>query len=169
MKIGNKAINYSVYITKRKIGDTSSVQLPSVEFMTDTIKGAGIIGEIDLPSPFQAGSMTLSISTRVTNNPDDLGALMSANEIEIRWVTDSVDTATANSDIVGHKAFLKVATKKIDEGKIEPGAAQDGSYEYEVLSYKRITNGKTVLEIDKLNGIFKVNGKDYTQKINALL
>ena len=58
---------------------------------------------------------------------------------------------------------------KIGEGKIEPGSGQDGSYEYEVLSYKRVTNGKNILEIDKLNGVFKVNGVDQTKSINSLL
>ena len=47
MKIGNKVINYSIYASSKKIGDTSSVELPEIEFLTDSIKGAGLIGEID--------------------------------------------------------------------------------------------------------------------------
>ncbi len=168
MKIGNKVINYSVYVSSKKVGDTSSVELPEIEYLTDSIKGAGIIGEIDLPS-VQVGSMSLSISTRVSNNPDDLALLMSARDIEIRWVTDAIDTSNVSSDVIGHKAFIKGVPKKIGEGKIEPGAGQDGSYEYEVISYKRITDGKTVLEIDKLNGVFKVNGIDQVKSINSLL
>lgn len=169
MKIGNKVINYSVYATTKKVGDTATVELPEIEFLTDSIKGSGIIGEIDLPSLYQVGSMSLSISTRVSNNPDDLALLMSARDIEIRWVTDAIDTSNASADVVGHKAFIKCVPKKIGEGKIEPGSGQDGSYEYEVLSYKRVTNGKIVLEIDKLNGVFKINGIDNTKSINSLL
>ncbi|WP_195940956.1 phage major tail tube protein [Romboutsia sp. 1001713B170131_170501_G6] len=169
MKIGNKVINYSVYVQGKKVGDTASVELPEIEILTDSIKGSGIIGEIDLPSPYQAGSMTLSISTRVSNNPDDLALLMDGKDIEVRWVTDALDSSSSSTDIIGHKAFMKCIPKKIGEGKIEPGSGQDGSFEYEVLSYKRVTNGKIVLEIDKLNGIFKVNGVDKTQPINALL
>ena len=67
----------------------------------------------------------LSISTRVSNNPDDLALLMSAH-IENRWVTDAIDTSNASSDVVGHKAFIKCVPKKIGEGKIEPGAGQAG-------------------------------------------
>ena len=169
MKIGNKVINYSIYASSKKIGDTSSVELPEIEFLTDSIKGAGIIGEIDLPSLYQVGSMSLSISTRVSNNPDDLALLMSARDIEIRWVTDAIDTSNVSANVIGHKAFLKCVPKKIGEGKIEPGSGQDGSYEYEMLSYKRITNGKNILEIDKLNGVFKVNGIDQAKSINSLL
>ena len=169
MKVGNKVINYSVYAATKKVGDTTSVELPEIEFLTDSIKGSGIIGEIDLPSLYQVGSMSLSISTRVSNNPDDLALLMSARDIEIRWVTDSIDTSTASADVVGHKAFIKCVPKKLGEGKIEPGSGQDGSYEYEILSYKRVSNGKNILEIDKLNGVFKVNGVDQTKSINSLL
>lgn len=169
MKVGNKVINYSVYVATKKVGDTTSIELPEIEFLTDSISGAGIIGEIDLPSLYQVGSMSLSISTRVSNNPDDLALLMSSRDIEIRWVTDAIDTSNATSDVVGHKAFIKCVPKKLGEGKLEPGSAQDGSYEYEILSYKRVTNGKNILEIDKLNGVFSVNGVDQTKSINSLL
>lgn len=169
MKVGNKVINYSVYVSTKKVGDTASVELPEVEFLTDSIKGSGIIGEIDLPSLYQVGSMSLSISTRVSNNEEDLALLISARDIEIRWVTDAIDTSTALADVIGHKAFVKCVPKKIGEGKIEPGSGQDGSYEYEILSYKRVTNGKSILEIDKLNGVFKVNGIDQSKSINDLL
>ena len=93
MKIGNKVINYSVYVASKKVGDTVSVELPEIEFLTDSIKGAGIVGEIDLPSLYQVGSMSLSISTRVSNIPEDLALLMSARDIEIRWVTDAINTS----------------------------------------------------------------------------
>ena len=169
MKIGNKTINYSVYANKRRIGDTKDVQLPSIEYLTDTLKGSGIIGEVDLPSSYQASSMTLTISNRVSNDPEDITALLSCNDIEIRWVTDVIETTNASLGEIGHKAFIKGMLKKADEGKLEPGAGQDGSYEFEVFYYKRVTDGKTILEIDKLNGIFKINGEDKTRNINSLL
>ncbi|MBA4510224.1 phage major tail tube protein [Clostridium sporogenes] len=170
-KIGNKTINYNIYVRQNnklnKILDTSEVTLPSIENLTDTIKGSGILGEIDFPAYYQPGAMSLEISTRVSNA--DLGILISAIDIEIRWVTDEFDSSNAKVGINSHKAFFKVINKKFEEGKLAMGEAQEGSLEYEVLAYKRVINGKEVLNIDKLNGIFAINGKNLAQDIQAAL
>jgi uncharacterized protein len=170
-KVGNKVINYSVYVRQgtkvTKVGDTTSVQLPSIEFLTDTIKGAGIVGEIDWPSYYQPGSMTLGISLRVTSA--EHAALIAADNIEIRWVTDVFDTTNVSVGITAHKAFIRCKSKKIDEGKLEPAAAQDASFEYEAFAFKRVINGKEVLNIDKFNGIFSVNGTNLLKNVQSAL
>lgn len=170
-KIGNKVVNYSIYVRDEgktsKIADTTSVQLPSIEYLTDTIKGAGILGEIDWPTLSQPGSMSLSISLRVTN--EDFTTLAVAKDIEIRWVTDEFDTNNIKTGVNLNKAFLSCVPKKIDEGKIETGSSTDGSFEYEVFAYKRILNGKEMLAIDKFNGTFNVNGKNLTEDFNNFL
>lgn len=170
-QITNKVIDYSVYVRDSgkatKIGDTTSVTLPSIEKLTDTIKGSGIIGEIDLPTHGQIGSMETEVAIRTAN--DKLGLLLIANELEYRWATDVLDPSTSKVSVVSHKAFLKVINKKFEEGKLETGSAQDGSASYEVVAYKRIINGAEVLNIDKLNGIFSVNGKNMFDDISQYL
>lgn len=170
-KINNKVIDYSVYSRKdgrtSKSGDTTSVQLPSIEFLTDTIKGSGISGEIDWPTYYQTAAMTLAINLRASN--EDTAGLLTADEIELRWVTDTFDTNNVKVGINANKAFLKCAPKKFDEGKLENGAAQDGSLEFEVFAYRRIVNGKEVLNIDKFNGIFAVNGVNLLDNIKSAL
>jgi len=167
----NKVIDYSVYTRvdnkATKIGNTTSVTLPSIEFMTDSIKGSGIIGEVDLPTYGQIGAMSTELSMRITN--EQMGQLLAANELEYRWVNDGVDTSTGKIKTLAHKAFLKVIVKKYDEGKLEPGAAQDGSIEYEVTAYKRIINGKEILNIDKFNGIYAINGVNKYKDLASLL
>ena len=170
-KIGNKVINYSVYDRTSgnpfKIGESTSVQLPSIELLTDTIKGSGILGEIDFPTFLQPGSMSLSISMRVTG--EELARLCTAKDIEVRWVTDLFDTNEIKTGVNYHKAFVKCVPKKLDEGKLEPASATDGSFEYEVFAYKRVTNGKEILNIDKFNNIFAVNGKNLAEDFSAYL
>ncbi|BCZ48427.1 hypothetical protein psyc5s11_44940 [Clostridium gelidum] len=169
--ITNKVIDYTVYVRENgkatKIGDTTSVTLPSIEKLTDTIKGSGIIGEIDLPSYGQIGSMETEIAIRTAN--DKWGILITAYELEYRWATDVVDPSTGKVAVVAHKAFLKVINKKAEEGKLETGAAQDGSAAYEVIAYKRIINGSEIINIDKLNGIFSVNGINMFDNISQYL
>lgn len=169
--ITNKVVEYTVYVRENgkatKIDDTTSVTLPSIEKLTDTIKGSGIIGEIDLPTYGQIGSMETEVATRATN--DKWGTLITANEIEYRWVTDVVDPSTAKVTVYSHKAFLKVINKKAEEGKLESGSAQDGSASFEVIAYKRIINGNEILNIDKLNRIYAINGVNMFDNINQYL
>ncbi|WP_142413061.1 phage major tail tube protein [Hathewaya massiliensis] len=170
-KISNKTINYSVYVNNdgrvSKIDDTTEVKLPEVEMLSDTIKGSGILGEVDFPTFLQPGSMGLEISMRTSN--EKLGDLIGAHSLEIRWVTDVFDTNNIKVGINAHKAFIQCINKKFDEGKVAMGEAQEGSLEYEVFAYKRTINGKEILNIDKFNGIFAINGKNLSQDIqNAL-
>ncbi len=169
--ISNKVIDYSVYVRNdgkaTKIGDTTSITFPSVEMLTDSIKGSGIVGEIDVPTFGQIGSMETEISIRVTN--DKYGILISAYELEYRWVTDVINPANGKVTTIAHKAFLKVIPKKFDEGKLEPGSAQDGSVSWEVIAYKRIVNGSEILNIDKLNGIYAINGVNKLKDVTANL
>jgi P2 family phage contractile tail tube protein len=170
-EIANKVIDYSVYVRKNgkstKIGDTTSVTLPSIERITDTIKGSGIIGEIDLPTYGQIGSMETEISIRVSN--DKLGTLATATELEYRWVNDVINTKTGKVSIQANKAFFTVTNKKLDEGKVESGSAQDGSLSYEVLAYKRTIDGEEILNIDKLNGIYSINGTNILDDYSSYL
>lgn len=167
----NKVIDYSVYTRKdgkaKKVGNTTSVTLPSIEPLTDSIKGSGIIGEIDLPTFGQIGAMSTELSIRITS--DQFGELLSTSDLEYRWVNDGINTGTGKVTTTAHKAFLKVILKKYDEGKLEPGAAQDGSIEYEVIAYKRVIDGKEILNIDKLNGIYAINGVNMLKSLANLL
>ncbi|MDU5103486.1 phage major tail tube protein [Clostridium butyricum] len=170
-EIKNKTIDFSVYVrdsgSAEKIGNSTDVTLPSVEKITDTIKGSGIMGELDLPSYGQISSMETEISMRVSD--DKFATLSASSQLEYRWVTDAYDTSTGKARIIANKAFLTVANKKADEGKIESGASQDGSLSFEVIAYKRICDGKEILNIDKLNGIYSINGKNMYSDISQYL
>lgn len=167
-KYANKTVNYNIYgkITGKMklIGETTNCQLPSLDYQTDSLKGAGIMGEIDMPSP-SPGSMAFSAGIRVsTADSASLGA-PTVQELEVRWVTDQLDSSKMKIGTDAHKAVVKGIPKKFDPGKVEAGAAQDGSIEIEVLYYKETINGKTVIEVDKLNGKLIINGTDYYKAI----
>jgi P2 family phage contractile tail tube protein len=172
-KIANKTVNYSIYgrINSRMkyLNDTTSCQLPSIETQTDSIKGAGILGEIDMPSYGQIGSMTFSHGCRVDGEDAAILSAPVVQEFEVRWVTDKFDSSNSKIGIDAHKAIIKCIPKKYDPGKIEPGSAMDGSNEYEAIYYKKILNGKSVIEIDKLNNVLIINDVDYASQIRAAL
>ena len=68
----HKIIAYNAYTFGEKlIGITGEVELPELEFMSDTISGAGIGGEVDIPVPGIVGAMEMEVPfTSLTGNID---------------------------------------------------------------------------------------------------
>lgn len=169
----NKTINYSIYRRDNNrptyINDTTNLQLPAIEYLKDTLKGAGILGEVEMPTPGQIAAMTFTINIRASNEDSAYLIQPGVIDLEARWASDRFDPSSGKTETVANKAFLKVLVKKFDEGKIEANAAAEGSYEYEVIAYQRIMNGKEILHINKFTGDLIINGKNYGKDIQAAL
>ena len=150
------------------IDDSADVQLPSIDKMTDTVKGAGILGEIDMPSLGQIASMTMTVNFKADNPAYAKLARPGFINLELVWVVDVINTTTRATTVQQHKAFATVLNKKYNPGKIEAGATTDGSSEFEVSAYRKVVDGLEVMNIDKLNSIFSVDGTDYMAQVNAL-
>lgn len=168
-KYGSKTVNYNLYHKQngkmKLLGDTTSLQLPSLEYQSDSMKGAGIMGEMDMPSP-SPGAMTFSVSLRVDGSEAVALGAPTIQELEVRWVTDRLDSSDMTVAVDAHKAIIKGYTKKFDPGKVEAGAAQDVSVDVEVFYYKKVLNGVATVEVDKLNGVLMVGGTDYYKQVN---
>lgn len=174
MKITNKTISYTLKADDENgkmqlLDDAADVQLPSIEKTTDSIKGAGIMGEIDFPSYGQIGNMSLTINNRADNPKYAVLSRPGAIKIEIVWLNDVFDANSIKIGIQQNKVFITCLNKKYDPGKIEVGAAMEGSSEYEVIQYRKVVDGKEVLLVDKLNFKYVINGKDYMDEIRAAL
>lgn len=150
------------------IEDNVSCQLPSIEIATSELKGAGLLGSIDMPMTGQVNSMTFSISQRSINKKGAALAKPGVQNIELRFVRDVVN-ASGQTVPEGTKIFISGINKKYDPGKVETGASMEGSIDYEVLRYRQVINGIETLLIDKRNSIYKVNGIDYMAKYRAAL
>lgn len=174
MKITNKTINYKLKATNgagnlEVIDDSSDLQLPSFEKLTDTLKGAGIMGEIDLPTFGQIGSMSFAVNNRADNPQYAAMSRPGTIKFEVVWVVDLFDTNNAKIGIQQHKVFMSGVNKKYDPGKIEVNGGADGSSEFEIYYYRKVIDGKEVLLVDKFNYKYAVNGIDYAANIRAAL
>lgn len=172
-KIATKTIQYSIYDrTSGKasyVEDTQSYTRPDIEMMSDGISGSGIMGEIDLPTLGQIDSMEISIGLNKTNAKAIEMFAPGAHTVEVRWVTNRLDTATGESQVQANKDIVKFLPKSMSLGDIETNETNEGELTGEVLTFQHIIDGKTVIKIDKLNNVFIVNGKDYSAQIrNAL-
>ena len=53
-----RLVNFRAYNSSNLIIGTTDLTLPKIEYMTETVKGSGIAGEVDLPTLGNTGHIT---------------------------------------------------------------------------------------------------------------
>lgn len=162
--------DFNVYIQGNKLlGQTGEVTLPDLEAMTYTIGGAGILGEYEAPVIGRYGSMEQEIPFRCANSY--LFRLMNPAGIVELTLRAAVQTVLTDSGQVvenGMRIIFRGRCKKVSMGKAKQGEGMDSSVTLELTYYKVEAGKKTAIELDKLNGVFKLNGIDLLAPIRAL-
>jgi hypothetical protein len=164
--IPEKINNFNVYKEGGKlVGVSAEVTLPSLEASTETISGAGIAGEYESPNIGHFGpiSMEIPFNTLYTDIFDLLTP--ETKNITLRGSMALYDVAAGKLVNKGIKILVKGMPKGIDLGKMSPGKPMENKVPLEISYIKVDIDGKTVLEVDKLNFIYVVNGIDYLQEI----
>ena len=144
-------------------------QLPSLEALTETVKGAGIGGEYDAPVTGHYKSVTLGLKYRTIT--DFLLGLSApkVHELELRGGIQSQDGASGTIRTIPVRVATRCRPKKTDPGKFEVGAGSDASNEFEVTYLKITLDGADKIEIDKINYICVIDGVDYLAALREAL
>ena len=159
--LGEKLINFRVYNDNQELLGLVDAELPTLEALSETIKGAGIAGEVDSPTLGHFGAMTLKLNWRVT----ELGALKlaapKAHAIELRGSIQRWNGSLGTYETLALKVVTRCVPKSGPLGKLTPAAAQEPSAEFSVRYLKVFLAGRAYLEIDPLNFICVIDGVDY--------
>ena len=161
--------DFNVYKSGSKlIGVSDEVTLPDFEAMTETISGAGIAGEYETNNPGHFSSIEMEVPFRVLYG--DIFQMLDTTKIIDLTMRGSVQVTdgTGTKSHVGMRVAVRGSTKKISGGSLKAGSPMSSSVTLEVTYIKIENNGKTALELDKLNGVFVVNGKDIMSAIRSL-
>lgn len=165
MKMPDKIVNYKVYKDGKDLLGTADVQLPDIEALSETIKGAGIAGEVELPVIGHFSAMNLTINWRtITGNLIEL-AEQRAHSLDFRVAQQGYDTGKGILTTNAVKHVVKAIPKKLTIGKLEAGATADAGNEFSVTYYKMMIDGKVMIEIDPFNYICIINGVDYLKDV----
>lgn len=143
----------------------ADVALPSIAHMTDTIKGAGIAGEIDSPAGGNLQSMTTTINWRSLVEENAIYIAPKTHHFDFRGSVQaySPDSGEFTSKYV--KAIMKAIPKTFTPGNFDTATQMGTSLEAEVIYLKITIEGNEIVEIDKLSYIYRVNRVDYLAKV----
>lgn len=161
--------NAKVYRDGVDLLGLGSVELPDLEYMTESISGLGIMGELDAPVTGHFKAMTLKIKWNVPTAVS-AGLLESqGHHLDIRGSIQELDAGSGRFVDKPIKVVCRAMPKKSGVGKFEPGKKMEPETELEIYYIKIWLNGSELVEIDKFNFIFSLNGQDMLAQIRANL
>lgn len=168
-KIPERLTNYAGYRDGSEFLGTVDVELPSLESLTDTVKGAGIAGEIDTPVIGHYSSMSVKLNWRTLSGSSIRLAAQRSHALDFRGSQQVFDAGAGIYEHQAVKVTLRAVPKTMEAGKFEVGATTGTANELEVTYIKIEIDGKRVLEIDKFNFISFIDGEDALEKVRENL
>lgn len=162
--------DFNLYLSgSRLAGITGDVKLPELEAITAEVSGAGILGSYEATVPGHYKSQEMEIPFRCLN--EDYFRMIDPTqpvEITLRAAEQVSVKATGATDYVGMRVVVRGKPKKIELGNVKQGDKMDSKITVEQTYILVEHNGIKVLELDKTNGQFIVNGKDVMAKVRKL-
>lgn len=154
----------------RLLGTTGEVTLPNLEAMSETISGFGILGEYESPTPGHFGSLEQEIEFRTFD--DGVFELLDAEDrdgIDLTLRAAQMSRASTGAiGLTGAKIVMRGMLKTFGDGTVKQASPIGVKIKLELLYYKLVVAGQERIELDKLNGIYKVNGVDRLAKVRSL-
>lgn len=165
--IPERLINFRVWNENNDLLGIATVELPSLEAMTDTVSGAGIAGEVDSPVIGHFASMETTFTWRTIEEAALVLAKQKAHQIEVRGSQQINNATEGKYNTKGIRAVMRVVPKNISLGSFEPATTTDTETTFEVTYLKLFVGGKEVVELDKYNYKAVFGGDDALASVRA--
>ena len=168
-KIDDTVINFAVYEDGIEHMGLAEVTLPEISNITNEVKGAGINGTYESTVIGHIEALTLGLNFRTFTKTTVKLTKPGVHHIDLRAAQQSIHSATRKKTTTKIKHVMEIESKKLAPGKVAPASPADASGEYGVSYWAAYIDGKKVLEIDILNFIYYVDGKDYLADVRKAL
>jgi hypothetical protein len=158
-RVNETTISFNVFQGANRHIGVAQVTMPNISYKTQNISGSGIMGEyesvlIGQTDPMDFGLQFRGLSREVVNLMD-----FNSNVIELRPVVQK-RTLGGIPELAGQKHVISGQVKSFNSGTIAPNSTQDVNVTLAVTRWEAFEEGRSMLEIDKLNYIHRVNGVD---------
>ena len=162
-------INFAVYEDSVEYVGVAGVTLPNLAAIVQTLSGAGIAGNVEVPVLGHYDVMSLTLNFRTTTEHSVRLSEPRRHNIDLRMAQQIEDTVAGEVKVQSIKHVLVVVPKTDTGGTIAPAAPTNGSGEYSVRYWATYIDGAKVREIDPLNFICEVNGVDYLADVRKAI
>ena len=168
--IPSKINSFNVYKDgTRLIGISEEVTLPDFGSLTETLSAPGTPAEADDPTlpPFPSVDMETPFRTMDSDLfilSDDISSVTVTLRGSIQYTVNETG-ATAFKPM---RIVVRGKNKGITGGKAKQGSGTSSSIKLEILYILIEIDSVIEIELDKLNFIYKVHGKDLLEKVREM-
>ena len=162
-------INFAVYEDSVEYVGMATATLPNLSAIVQTLSGAGIAGNVEVPILGHYDVMSLTLNFRTTTEQRVRLSEPRRHNIDLRVAQQIEDTVAGEVKVQSVKHILVVVPKTDTGGSIAPATPTNGSGEYSVRYWATYIDGSKVREIDPLNFICEVNGVDYLADVRKAI
>ncbi|AWX15590.1 phage major tail tube protein [Mergibacter septicus] len=140
----------------RYIGQVTEVTTPKLAMKVEEFRSGGMIGAVDINLGLEKLECEFKMGGYMTELIKGFGASIDGMPLRFMGAYEEDNTNQVTSiEIVMRGRFTE-----IDNGNSKAGDDTEQTFKVPLTYYKLIENGKDVVEIDMLNSIFVVDGKD---------
>ena len=164
-------VDFRVYQDgNRDLLGIADVTLPDLEPMSADIKGAGILGEVNVPVIGNFAALTLSLNFRTINNELlTVFGKSGPHSLDLRGAIQVQDASNGARKIMAMRLAVTGTVKKTGLGKLTKGEGTDSSVELEVTRIVIYIDGAEKFLLDKFNYQYRVDGEDQLADISSAL
>lgn len=151
-----------------KVEDVSSMQLPTIEHPTTTVKSAGMVMDVDVPNIYHYNAMEFAVNH---NNGVNCHRLSNPGKhtIEARVARQNYNVGLGETGLELMKVRIIGIHKSTEKGSIETDNPYGSTDKYSILRYEEEYDGEVRTLIDSMAGIIRINGVDYSSQLASLL
>lgn len=153
-------VNYKIYKDGKDFVGTTQHDAPAISAVVEEMKGAGIGGSVEVPVKGLVQAMSMTLNLRDVTPQTHTILTQEAHHLELWGAIQDTDPKTGQLVVKQHKLIYRAIPKTNTVGKFVPGESQDRAIEFSVLYYREIYDGQEIVEIDPLNSIYRIAGKD---------
>jgi len=166
-QIPERLVNFNVYggpAASVFLG-LATVDLPSFEVMTETISGAGIAGEYASPVLGHFASQMVKLSFRTPTKAQIDMLAPTSQRFDIRGSIQLQDPMLGAVLTQAIAVECRGQVKSMTLGKLEAGKVMGAELDLECAVIRVQIAGVPLVEIDKFNSVFKINGFDFLASV----
>lgn len=162
-------IDFAVYEDSKEFLGIASATLPNIQFLTQTMSGAGIGGNIEAVMAGHVDAMNLTLNFTTVSEETMRLTSPRLHQIDLRVAQQDEDQVSGTIGVKAYKHVFKVIPKTYNGGSVAPAQASSGSGEYAVRYWAIFVDGKKTTEIDPMNNICIIDGIDYCEPVRKAL
>lgn len=173
MIIPQHVANYNVFKNGRRLIGLADITLPNLQNLTDTLKGAGIFGEIEAPVQAHFQSMSATFNWLTITDDAVFATIQQGAQLDAWAAVQSHNSSNGQIVHEGWRFIMTTLPKSFNLGKLEVGAKGEAVSEYELVGIRALHNDQVMFELNKENAVCRwrdgVTLVDNAQRIRQLI